>query len=193
MFWLLELAFDAGERRRPRFGVLAQPAVVDEPDRDGVEEVQLLAAAPASDYEVRLLEHLQVLHHAEARHRQPALERGERLAVLLEQEVEQRPPRRVRQRLEHLVHDQRIGDHMVTCQTSCGAIVWTAGRYSVARQHAARRASPRRNAGAVAQTAPVCPCTLVPRSPHGTTATPAPASRWSSCTRRDKVSASRVQ
>ena len=31
----------------PRLRVLAHPAVVDEPDRDGVEEVQLLAAPPA--------------------------------------------------------------------------------------------------------------------------------------------------
>src|SRR3712207_8249409 len=32
---------------RSRLGVLAHPAVVDEPDRDGVQEVQLLAALPA--------------------------------------------------------------------------------------------------------------------------------------------------
>jgi hypothetical protein len=38
---------------------------VDEPDRNRVEEVVLLAAAPARDHEAGLLEHLEVLHHAE--------------------------------------------------------------------------------------------------------------------------------
>ena len=52
----------------------------------------------------RLLEHAQVLHHAEARHRKPLLERRERLAVLGEQLVEQAPARRVGESLEPRVH-----------------------------------------------------------------------------------------
>ena len=67
-------------------------------------------------HEARLLEHPQVLHDAEARHRQPPLERAQRLPVLLEQLVEQAPARRVGEGLEHRVHAGIIGDHLVTCQ-----------------------------------------------------------------------------
>ena len=42
----------------PGLGVLAHPPVVDEPDRDGVQEVELLAAAPPGDDEAGLLEQL---------------------------------------------------------------------------------------------------------------------------------------
>ena len=77
---------------------------MDEPDRNGVQEVQLLAAALAREDETGLFEHLQVLHHAEARHRQALLERTQRLTVLLKQLVEQLAPRGIGQRLEHLVH-----------------------------------------------------------------------------------------
>jgi hypothetical protein len=82
---------------------------VNEPDRNGVQEVQLLAAPAARDHDAGLLEDPQMLHHAEPRHRQPLLERAERLAVLLEQLVEQAPARRVGQCFEDLVHS---GDYM---------------------------------------------------------------------------------
>ena len=36
-----------------------------------------------------MLEHAQVLHDPETRHRQPSLEGAERLSILLEQRVEQ--------------------------------------------------------------------------------------------------------
>ena len=87
-----------------------------------VEEVQLLPARPAGDHEVRFLEHLEVLHHAEAGHRQLGLELGERAAVTLEEQVEQEPTGRIGQRLEHAVqllvvgHEVNIGDYLVTCQ-----------------------------------------------------------------------------
>jgi len=77
---------------------------VDEPDRDGVQEVELLAAALLRDHEPRLLEDPQVLHHAETRHRQPLLERTQRLPVDLEQLVEQAATGRVRKGSEDLVH-----------------------------------------------------------------------------------------
>ena len=77
---------------------------MDEPDRDGVEEVQLLPALPSGDDEPGLLELLQVLHHPEARHVEARFELVERLAVLAEELVEQAPPGGVGQRLEHLVH-----------------------------------------------------------------------------------------
>ena len=77
---------------------------MDEPDRDRVEEVELLPAALLRDHEPGFLEHLEVLHHAEARHLEVLLERTERLAVLPEQLVEQLPTGRISQGFEHRVH-----------------------------------------------------------------------------------------
>jgi hypothetical protein len=79
---------------------------VDEPDRDRVQEVQLLAPAPPGHDQAGLLELPQVLHHPEAGHGEAPLERGQRLAVLAEELVEQAPPRGVGQRSEHRVHDR---------------------------------------------------------------------------------------
>ena len=59
---------------------------------------------PAGHDEPGLLEHPQVLHHAEARHRHALLERAQRLPVLALERVEQAAPRRVGERLEHVVH-----------------------------------------------------------------------------------------
>jgi hypothetical protein len=81
---------------------------MDEPDGDGVEEVDLLATAPPGDHEARLLELPEVLHHAEARHREVLLQGAEGLAVLAEQLVEQPAPGRVGQSLEHLVHTRQF-------------------------------------------------------------------------------------
>ena len=46
------------------------------------------------DHETGVLELLQVLHHAEARHLEAPLERSQRLPVLPEELVEQAPPGR---------------------------------------------------------------------------------------------------
>ncbi len=54
--------------------------------------------------EPRLLEHLEVIHDAEALHRQALLQSAQRLHVLLEQLVEQAAARRVGEGLEHCVH-----------------------------------------------------------------------------------------
>ena len=89
---------------------------MDEADRDRVEEVQLLPAPPPGDDEARFLELLQVLHHAEAGHREAGFERAQRLPVLPEQLVEQAPSGRIGQGPEHLVHATKIGDQLVTCQ-----------------------------------------------------------------------------
>ena len=77
---------------------------MDEPDRDRVQEVELLPAPPPGDDQAGLLELLQVLHHAEAGHLEALLERAQRLPVLAEELVEQAPPRRIGQGPEHLVH-----------------------------------------------------------------------------------------
>ena len=89
---------------------------MDEPDRDGVQVVELLAASPLADHEARLLELLEVLHDAEARHLEACLERMQRLAVLTEELVEQAPSGRIGKGSEHLVHGAMIGDYLVTCQ-----------------------------------------------------------------------------
>ena len=60
-----------------------------------------------------------MLHDTEAGHLQLGLELGQRAAVTLEEPVEQEPPRRVGERLEHTVvvcHGLIIRDHIVTCQ-----------------------------------------------------------------------------
>jgi hypothetical protein len=77
---------------------------VDEPDGDGVEEMQLLPPPSAGDHEAGLLELLEVLHHAEARHREALLEGAEGLAVVAVELVEQLPPGGVGERSEDLVH-----------------------------------------------------------------------------------------
>jgi hypothetical protein len=53
--------FEAGECGQSGFGVFVHPAVMDEPDRDGIEVVQFLAPAARGDNEAGLFEQLQVL------------------------------------------------------------------------------------------------------------------------------------
>src|SRR4051794_11554876 len=113
---LLQFLLELAEAGGPRFGVLADPPVVDQPDRDGVEEVQLLPATFARDHEPRLLQLLQVLHDPEPGHVEALLELAQGLTVFAVELVEQAPPGRIGQRLEHLVHASKIGDQMVTCQ-----------------------------------------------------------------------------
>jgi hypothetical protein len=99
-------------RHRPddRLGELADPAVVDESDRDRVEEVALLAPlAPGRD-QARLLEHAEVPHDAEPRHRrQVRAQLAERLAIALEEPVEEQAPARVAEGPERRRH--RVVDH----------------------------------------------------------------------------------
>jgi hypothetical protein len=64
----LQVALEIGECRDLSFGVLVDPAVVDQPDRDGVEKVELFSAGPSSDDEVGLFEHTQMLHDPNAQH-----------------------------------------------------------------------------------------------------------------------------
>src|SRR3954454_2383435 len=101
---VLQSLLEPAQRGRPGLGVLAHPPVVDDPDRDGVEEVELLPPAPPGDHQPGLLEHLEVLHDAEARHGHARLERVQCLPVLTEELVEQTAPRGVAQGPEHVVH-----------------------------------------------------------------------------------------
>ena len=65
LHWALQSVLEVAERCGPGLGVLAHPPVVDEADRDGVQEMQLLATLPLGHDQAGLLEQLQVLHHAE--------------------------------------------------------------------------------------------------------------------------------
>ena len=89
--------------------VLADPTVADELDRNGVEEVELLASPPERRHQTGLFEHLEVLHHAEARHLELAVELGQRAAVPFEQEIQQMPPRGIGERPEDEIVVQRHG------------------------------------------------------------------------------------
>src|ERR1700733_14638618 len=89
---------------------------MDQSDRDGVQIMQLLAPLPPGRDQTGLLQQLEMLHDAEARHRQPLLERLQCLSVLLEELVEQLSARGVRERFEHIVHGSNIRDLLVTCQ-----------------------------------------------------------------------------
>ena len=56
------------------FPVFVDPPVVDHPDRNRIQEMQLLPAGPAGDDEAGIFQNLQMLHDAEARHRQPGFQ-----------------------------------------------------------------------------------------------------------------------
>src|SRR5438132_10660346 len=58
-----------------------------------------------------------MLHHAESGHlRQRCLELGERVAISIEEPVEEEPPVRVAERLEDRFHAPILRDYSVTCQ-----------------------------------------------------------------------------
>jgi len=90
MPFLLQFVFEVDERGHPTLGVLVDPAVVQETDRNGVEVVQLLPADLVADDQVGFFENLEMLHHAEAREvGQLGFEVDKRPSVLLEETVEQ--------------------------------------------------------------------------------------------------------
>ena len=105
---LSQSALEAAECGR-RVRVLAHPPVVDEPDRDGVQEVELFPAASVCGHDqARFLELLEVFS---SRRRAVAKKRAStplnRLPVLTEELVVV-APRRVGQCLEHFVHAIQI-------------------------------------------------------------------------------------
>jgi len=84
-------------------GVLVDPPVMDQPDRDGIEKMQLLPARPARDEKTGLLQQAQMLHDPDARHLHLGFELGQRATFTLEEKIEQKATGRVGQRLEHEV------------------------------------------------------------------------------------------
>jgi hypothetical protein len=100
---LLQFGFEVRKRRHVALRILVDPPVVDQPDRHGVQEVQLLPSRPARDHQARVLQEAQVLHDAEACHFQLGLELRESAAVTRKEQVEQEATRRVAERLENPV------------------------------------------------------------------------------------------
>jgi len=129
---LLQFVLQAREGCCPGLGVLADPAVVDEADRNGVEVVELPATVSNRRDEAGVGEHAKVLHDAEAGHpRECCLQLGEGLSVALTERVEQGSPARICQRPEDLlIHEVTICDRLVTCQ--CGWSTDLPGTPSVA-------------------------------------------------------------
>lgn len=110
---LLEVA----EGLQPVPFVFADPALVDFVDGDGVEVVELFATVPDGGDEVGVLEEIEVLGHGLAAHIEMLAERGERLAVVLVQQVEQLAAAGIGQSFENIVHDGwKIGNQTVACQ-----------------------------------------------------------------------------
>lgn len=86
-------------------GVLAEPALEYELNWCGIEVVQLPPAHAANGDQVGGLQHAQVLHHAEPRHvRQRRVELAERLAVPLEEAIQQQPSVAIAKRFEDELH-----------------------------------------------------------------------------------------
>ena len=78
--------------------------------------MKILASTPLSHQKLGAFKDAEMLHDAEASHRQPSLKFAESLAIPPKQHVQQTPSYRVGQRLEHCIHVRTICDHMVTCQ-----------------------------------------------------------------------------
>ena len=101
----LQLCLDGPHGADDRLGELAGPSVVDEADRHRVQEVALLATDALGRHESGLLQDAQMLHDPEARHRgQVHAQLTERLAIALEELVEQDPPTGVGERPEDRSH-----------------------------------------------------------------------------------------
>src|SRR5437899_2958716 len=105
-YLFLQFILEAAQPGGPWLGVLAHPPVVDEPDGDRVQEVQLFASPPPGHHEARLFELLQMLHDAETRHRQTPLQCAERLPVFAEELVEEAASGWVGEGPEHLIHNR---------------------------------------------------------------------------------------
>ena len=131
---LLGPAPDGAQRAQARAFEFLDPAFGDVPERDRVEVVQFLPAPADGGDEVGRLQQAQVLGRRLPRHVERLAQLPEGLPVAFAQPVQQRPPRRIGQRLEHRV----ILDHPDTMQVFtciCQAIIvcrgvdpWNPGR-----------------------------------------------------------------
>src|SRR5262249_18348500 len=103
----------------PRLLELADPALVDFLERDRIEEMELLAAAPLHGDEVRCFEHGEVLRHALARHVEGLAELTQRCAVVCMQAMRELSAPWIGQRLEQeirVAHRETICKRTLACQ-----------------------------------------------------------------------------
>jgi hypothetical protein len=99
--------FEVRQRGHERDRVLADPAVVDETDGDGVEVVELLAAGAARGDQPCSFQHMEVLHDTEPCHPETLDQLGERLAIALKEPVEESPAGVIGERPEDLFHARK--------------------------------------------------------------------------------------
>ena len=84
-------------------GILADPAVVNTPDRQGIEIIPALPPCPPDQDQVSVFQHFQMLHHGAAIHvREGRAEHSRSLRLVL-QAIKHRPSAGVSQRLENHV------------------------------------------------------------------------------------------
>ena len=89
-------------------GIGTDPAFVDALDRDGVEVIPTLTAAPLDDYEVGFLEDAEMLHHGRAIEFREQLGKSPGRFRAAFERIEKFPASFIRQRLEDQVVIQQI-------------------------------------------------------------------------------------
>src|SRR5215471_11063386 len=117
----LETALQVVHRLQPRAFEFADPSVVDFLERDRVEKVELLAAAPLRHDESCAFEHTQVLRHRLTRHVVVIAQLRQRLPVMSVEQVQQLSTARIRQRLEDCIRiPAHSSDNMqvITCMST---------------------------------------------------------------------------
>src|SRR4029078_1470362 len=106
---------EPGHQPDHRFGELADPAVCDQADRDGVQVVVFFPTDPPRLHQARFFQDAERAHDADPGHRrQVPAELAEGLAIALEQSIEQEPPTRIAQGPEDLPHLRHPG---TTCDS----------------------------------------------------------------------------
>src|SRR6266481_3232500 len=100
----LQLPFQFAERGQLAALEFPDPPLADLMDRHRIEIVQLLAAMPERSDEVGVFQDSKVLRHGLPRHVEAVAEFVQGLAVPGVKPVQQRPPRRIGQRFEDLIH-----------------------------------------------------------------------------------------
>jgi hypothetical protein len=98
------------------------PALGQQLQRQGIQEVQLLAPPPARDHQLGRLQRGQVFGQRLSRQRQPAAQHALRQARLVAQAIQQRTPRAVGQRAQQPVGLVVVGSGRHRIQ-SCSLLV----------------------------------------------------------------------
>src|SRR6516165_1674676 len=104
----LQASLEFGERTQANALVFPDPALGDLIDRNWIEVVQLLAAAPRRGDQIGALENGEVLAHRLPRHVEARTQLAQGLAIVRAQPIKKLPAARVGQRLEHLIHGHNM-------------------------------------------------------------------------------------